>query len=126
MSNELAVITWFVCDENGMPIEEYDGVTIPSPNPFINLVALPDRKRNIGYEVKKSTQETKVPMSNEFDKFKKAVKVIISVPKKKIIKKPKVKKASCRSCKGRGYFMQSGMSFTCIDCHGTGTKKTKG
>ena len=33
-------------------------------------------------------------MSKEFEKFKKAVKVIVSVPKKKVIKKPKVKKVS--------------------------------
>jgi hypothetical protein len=35
------------------------------------------------------------PMSkSEFEKFKEAVKVIVSVPKKKVIKKPKTKKVS--------------------------------
>lgn len=31
---------------------------------------------------------------SEFEKFKEAVKVIVSVPKKKVIKKPKAKKVS--------------------------------
>ena len=35
-------------------------------------------------------------MNNEFEEFKKAVKVIVSVPKKKVIKKPKGKKRAIK------------------------------
>ena len=35
-------------------------------------------------------------MSEEFEKFKEAVKVIVSVPKKKVIKKPKGKKRAIK------------------------------
>jgi DnaJ-class molecular chaperone len=69
-------------------------------------------------------------MSEEFEKFKKAVKVIVNTPKekkrkpkKKPAKKPKQKQgasAVCPTCKGRGFPVAVYLSILCSTCGGAG------